>query len=68
MSAWKCDRCGKMPSGYDLWDYCCSCSKHLCSACMGDGLLRKLFPPCQGSHGILRKQMTQIDGSGRNWA
>jgi hypothetical protein len=33
----KCERCGKSPVGYELHDYCRSCSKNLCAECMAKG-------------------------------
>jgi hypothetical protein len=33
----KCERCGKAPSGYTLFDYCAHCSKNLCDDCMTKG-------------------------------
>ena len=33
----KCERCGKEPTGYNIHDYCASCSRYLCDACMADG-------------------------------
>lgn len=33
----KCDRCAAETRGYDLHDYCVSCSKNLCTSCMRAG-------------------------------
>jgi hypothetical protein len=32
-----CERCGKGVRGYELFDYCTSCSKNLCPDCMAKG-------------------------------
>lgn len=37
MAAWKCERCGKATTGYDLHDYCAACSRNLCDPCMAAG-------------------------------
>lgn len=37
MAAFKCERCNKATAGYDLFDYCASCSRNLCDPCMADG-------------------------------
>lgn len=42
VNAMKCERCGKATSGYDLHDYCRSCSKNLCADCMGKGCCGKI--------------------------
>lgn len=39
----KCERCGAAPEGeYGLLDYCATCSKDLCGACMAKGCCGKV--------------------------
>lgn len=33
----KCERCGRSPKGYELFDYCAECSRNLCGDCMAQG-------------------------------
>lgn len=32
-----CERCGKLPEGWGLHDYCAKCSQDLCINCMEEG-------------------------------
>lgn len=38
-----CERCGATtnPQSYELFDYCATCSKNLCGACMAKGCCGK---------------------------
>ncbi len=39
----RCERCGEQPEGkFGLHDYCATCSKNLCPACMAKGCCGKV--------------------------
>lgn len=33
----ECERCGAMPTGFNLFDYCAICHQNLCAKCMENG-------------------------------
>jgi hypothetical protein len=38
----ECERCGAKPEGFEIFDYCDSCGKNLCSDCMKRGCCDKV--------------------------
>jgi hypothetical protein len=42
MAIQKCEKCSAAAKGFALFDYCASCSKNLCEACMKLGCCGKI--------------------------